>query len=54
MRVLKISALLLAGSIGALAIAPAHAESGEKKGLEARIDRMCSRLGVIAGHEGRQ
>jgi len=45
MRVLKISALVLAGFIGALAIAPARAESDEKKGLEARIDRMCSRLG---------
>jgi hypothetical protein len=40
MRVLKISALLLACSLGA----PAHAESDEKKGLEARIERVCARL----------
>jgi hypothetical protein len=45
MRVLKISTLLLAGSLGALAFAPAHAQSDEKRGLEARIERMCSRLG---------
>jgi len=45
MRILKISALLLAGSIGALALAQAHAESDEKRGLEARIERVCSRLG---------
>jgi LTXXQ motif family protein len=45
MRVLKISAVLLAGSICALALAPARAESDEKKGLEARIERVCSRLG---------
>jgi Spy/CpxP family protein refolding chaperone len=45
MRILKISALLLACSLGALALAPAHAESDEKKGLEARIERVCARLG---------
>jgi len=44
MRILKISALLLAGSVGTLALASAHAESDEKRGLEARIERMCSHL----------
>lgn len=45
MRVLKISALLLAASLAALALAPARADPDEKKGMEARIERMCSRLG---------
>lgn len=41
MRILKISALLLGCSAGALALAPAFA-ADEHKGPEARFERMCS------------
>jgi Spy/CpxP family protein refolding chaperone len=45
MRVLHISALLLACSLGALALASAQAESDEKRGPAARIERLCSDQG---------
>ena len=45
MRVLKISALLLACSAGALALAPAYAAPDEHKGPKSRFERMCSDQG---------
>lgn len=42
MRVLPISALFLACSLSALALAPASAEPNEKRGPAARIERMCA------------
>jgi hypothetical protein len=46
MRVLKISALLLACSAGAFALAPARAQMAEQKGPQARIERMCANTGM--------
>ncbi len=45
MRILKISALLLGCSAGALFLAPAFAAPDEHKGPEARFERMCSDQG---------
>jgi hypothetical protein len=53
MRVLKISTLLLACSVGSLALAPARAEP-EKRSPAARIERLCSDQGHIGKIAERQ
>jgi len=45
MRVLKISALMLACASGALALSPARAEWGDHGGPQARIEHMCADQG---------
>jgi hypothetical protein len=45
MRILKVSALMLACAAGALALSPARAEMDEHGGPQARIEKMCSDQG---------
>jgi hypothetical protein len=45
MRVLKISALMLACAAGALALSPARAEMDEHGGPQSRMEKMCSAQG---------
>jgi hypothetical protein len=45
MRVLQISTVLLACSLGALVLAPAQAETDQKSGPAARLERFCSDQG---------
>ena len=45
MRLLKISALMLACAAGALALSPARAEMNEQGGPQARMEEMCSDQG---------
>jgi hypothetical protein len=46
MRVLKISALMLACAAGALTLSPARAEPGEHGGPQAHIEHMCADQGA--------
>ncbi len=46
MRILKISALMLACASGALALSPARAEWSEHGGPQAAIEKMCSDTGM--------
>ncbi|MGO9388709.1 Spy/CpxP family protein refolding chaperone [Rhodoblastus sp.] len=46
MRILKISALMLACAAGALALSPARAEMDEHGGPQAAIEKMCSDTGM--------